>query len=270
MFRAHSLLWHYLWVAPNLLLLILALLMWKRRLVGQVPVFFAFAILTALTELTEYATDVIPTVSAATYWRADWTNLLIQGVLKFALVGEIFAHVFGSYESIARLGRLLIRALGVTLVFAAAIAAAYAPKNSHFGIISGAWLLDQTTFIVESGLLVFVFVFSLYFHLVWYRRLFGIILGLSISSCVHLASWAILGNLGPLDPKRIVLVFFNMATYHAVVLMWFYYLLVPCKTTRNAPKSQDRPTPATLGFSVDLPEHELETWNEELERLIHK
>ncbi len=266
MFQAHSLLWHYLWVAPNLLLLILALLMWKRRLIPQVPVFFAFAILTALTELTEYATDVIPTVSAATYWRADWANLLIQGVLKFALVGEIFAHVFGSYESIARLGRLLIRALGVGLVFAAAIAAAYAPKNSHFGIISGAWLLDQTTFIVESGLLVFIFVFSLYFHLVWDRRLFGITLGLSISSCVHLASWAVL-NLRLPDSKRIIFVFLNMATYHAVVFIWYYYLLVPGKTTHNAPPSQ---VPPPMGLSIDLPEHQLEAWNEELERLINK
>jgi hypothetical protein len=228
--------------------------MWKRRLIRQVPVFFAFAILTALTELTEYAADVIPTVSAATYWRADWANLLIQGVLKFALIGEIFAHVFGSYESIARLGRLLIRALGVILVFAAAIAAAYAPKNSHFGIISGAWLLDQTTFIVESGLLLFIFIFSFYFHLVWDRRLFGITLGLSISSCVHLAFWAILGNLGPLDPKRMIFVFLNMATYHAVVLMWFYYLLVPSKVAAGPPPP--------------LPENNLEVWNRELERLV--
>jgi hypothetical protein len=254
MFRAHSLLWSYLWVAPNLLLLILAFLMWRRGLIRQVPVFFAFAILTAVADLTEYATDVIPTVSPATYWRADWANLLIQGVLKFALVGEIFAHVFGSHESIARLGRLLIRALGVILVFAAAIAAAYAPQSSTHGIISGAWLLDQTTFIVESGLLLFIFVFSLYFHLVWDRRLFGITLGLSISSCVHLAFWAILGNLGPQDPKRMIFVFLNMATYHAVVLMWFYYLLVPSKAAAKP--------------AVPLPENDLEAWNRELERLV--
>jgi hypothetical protein len=252
MFRAHSLLWHYLWVAPNLLLLILAFLMWKRRLIGQVPVFFAFAILGAVTELTEYATDVIPTVSATTYWRADWANLLIQGVLKFALIGEIFAHVFGSYESIARLGRLLIRALGVVLVFTAAVAAAYAPQSSHYGIISGAWLLDQTTFIVESGLLVFIFVFSLYFHLVWDRRLFGITLGLSISSCVHLASWAVL-NLKLPDSQRIIFVFLNMATYHVCVLIWFYYLLVPGKVPTKS--------------AVPLPENDLDVWNRELERL---
>ena len=39
MLQAHSLLWHYLWVAPNLLLLLLALRMWRRHLHKQHPVF---------------------------------------------------------------------------------------------------------------------------------------------------------------------------------------------------------------------------------------
>jgi hypothetical protein len=254
MLRAHSLLWHYLWVAPNILLLVLGFLIWKKKLIREIPAFFAFAVLSAVAELTEYATDVTPSVSALTYWRADWMRLLIQGILKFVLIGEIFAHVFGSYESIARLGRLLIRALGVVLVFAAAIAAAYTPQNGHFGIISGARLLEQTIYLIESGLLAFIFVFSFYFHLTWDRRLFGITLGLSISSCVHLASWAVLDTLGLPDSKRIIFVFLDMITYHAVVLMWFYYLLVPQKVITKP--------------AVPLPDHNLEVWNRELERLL--
>ncbi len=186
-------------------------------------------------------------------------RLLVQGVLKFVLIGEIFAHVFGSYQSIARLGRLLIRALGVILVLAAAIAAAYAPQNSPFGIISGAWLLEQTSSLIESGLLVFIFVFSFYFHLTWDRRLFGITLGLSISSCIHLASWPVLINLGRVDPRRMIFVFLNMVVYHAVVLMWFYYLLVPGKESAMPPQP-----------SAPLPENNLDLWNRELERLIHQ
>lgn len=223
------------------------------------PVFFAFAVFSAAAELAAYATDVAPGVSALTFWRVYWTRLLVQGILKFVLIGEIFAHVFGSYESIARLGRLLIRALGVVLVLAAAIAAAYAPQNSHFGIISGAWLLEQTIYLIESGLLLFIFLFAFYFHLAWKRYDFGITLGLGISSCVHLASWAVLINLGRLDPRRMIFVFLEMATYHAVVLMWFYYLLVPSKVKSKAPE-----------LAAPLPENNLDLWNRELERLIHQ
>jgi hypothetical protein len=45
-----------------------------------------------------------------------------------------------------------------------------------------------------------------------------------------------------------------MVTYHACVLIWFYYLLTPEKRTVHAQPS--------------LPENNLEIWNRELERLL--
>jgi len=48
MLQAHSILWHYLWVAPNVILLTLAVLMWRRGLVRAFPIFFSFAILGAI------------------------------------------------------------------------------------------------------------------------------------------------------------------------------------------------------------------------------
>jgi hypothetical protein len=257
MLQAHSLLWSYLWVTPNALLLVLGFLIWKRGIAKRVPAFFAFAFLSAISELAVYTADVLPSVNPRIFWRVDWTSLFIEGVLKFVLIGEIFAHVFGAYPSVARLGKLLIRALGVVLVLAGTAAAAYAPQDGHFGIVSGAFMLEQTIYLIESGLLVFIFLFSFYFRLAWERRLFGITLGLSVSSCVHLASWALMANGGLPDSKRLIFVFLNMATYHAVVLMWFYYLLVPAKNTTEA----QRP-------SAPPPESNLDAWNRELERLV--
>jgi hypothetical protein len=254
MFRAHSLLWSYLWAAPNLLLLILGFLIWKRGIATRVRAFFAFAVLSAVSELAVYAADVLPAIGPRTFWAIDWTSVLIEGVLKFVLIGEIFAHVFGAYPSVARLGKLLIRTLGVVLTLGATAAAAYAPQDGRFGIVSGVFMLEQTIYLIESGLLLFIFLFSFYFHLAWERRLFGIALGLSISSCVHLGSWALMANGGLPDAKRMILVFVNMATFHLCVLIWFYYLLIPRKAAPN-------PT-------VPLPENNLEVWNRELERLV--
>jgi len=254
MLRAHSLLWSYLWVAPNLLLLVLGFLIWKRGIAKRAPAFLAFAVLSAISELAVYSADVLPSVNPWIFWRVDWTSLIIEGVLKFVLIGEIFAHVFGSYPSVARLGKLLIRALGVALAFAATAAAAYAPQDGRFGIVSGAFMLEQTIYLIESGLLVFIFLLSFYFQLAWERRIFGISLGLSVSSCVHLASWALMANGGLPGSKRMILVFVNMATYHLCVLIWFYYLLIPKKAVANP--------------AVPLPENNLEVWNRELERLV--
>src|ERR1700693_5296194 len=174
MLQAHSFLWHYLWVAPNLLLLVFAVFLCRRGIARQFPAFLAFAILGSLSQLVVYAADILPSVTPATFWRVYWADLVLEGVLKFAVVGEIFALVFGSYTSLARLGKTLIRWAGIVLVFAAALAAAYAPKSEIFGIISGAYLLEQTTYLIECGILVFIFLFSAYFHLSWPRRVLGI------------------------------------------------------------------------------------------------
>src|SRR3974390_2564661 len=144
MLQAHSLLWHYLWVAPNILLLLLGIFMLRRGLSRQFPAFLAFAILSSLGQLAVYTADVVPSVTARTFWLVDWASLLVGGSLKFILVAEVFARVFGAYASVARLGRHLIRGVGVALVFAAALAAIYTPKDGLFGIVSGAHLLVQT------------------------------------------------------------------------------------------------------------------------------
>lgn len=254
MLQAHSFLWHYLWIAPNLLLPVLAVLLRRNGTARRFPAFFAFAILSSVGQLAVYAADILPSVNAWTFWRVDWGDLILEGVLKFALIGEIFALLFGSYASLARLGKTLIRGAGIVLVLAATLAAAYAPKDELVGIVAGAFLLEQTTYLIECGILVFIFLFSAYFHLSWPRQVFGIALGLSISACVHLATWGLIDNGGLQHSTRIVLTFVNMATFHVCVLIWFYYLLVPHKVVARS--------------AVPLPENNLDVWNRELERLV--
>src|SRR5438270_10900010 len=192
MLQAHSFLWNYLWIAPNLLLLVLATMLWRKNRHKQFPIFFAFAVLGGLEQLIVYAADIIPSISGETFWRVFWTGLLLESTLKFALIGEIFDRVFGSYASIARLGKHLIRGVGVALVLAATLAAAYTPiDNPQYTIISRAHILEQTIYLIECGLLLFIFVFSAYFRLVLNSRVFGIALGLGISACIHLCTWAV-------------------------------------------------------------------------------
>lgn len=256
MLRAHSLLWHYLWVAPSILLLILVCRLWQKSLQKQHAFFMTFALASAIEQLTLYCCDLIPAVSGVAWWEIFWVGLLIESVLKFALIGEIFSQAFEAYNSISRLGTRLIRGVGIVLVLAAAVAAGFAQKSSLFGIISGAHILQQTVYLIECGLLLFIFAFSAYFSIQLGRSTFGIALGLAISGCVHLATWAIVANGGLPNESRVVLEFINMATYHACVLIWFYYLLVP---GRVATKS-----------AVSVPEHNLEVWNQELERLLQR
>ncbi len=254
MLQAHSFLWHYLWVAPNICLLFLGFLIWKRGLHKQVPAFFAFSIIASLGELALYTADVLPSVKPETFWRVEWVVLIVQGLLKFLLIAEIFAHVLGQYVSIARVGKALIRTVAAVVILVATFVAAYAPRDGRFGIVSGAHFLEQAIYIIECGLLAFIFLFAAYFHLAWKRITFGITLGLSLSACVHLAVWALLANAGLPDSVRNNLVFVKMGTYNFCVLLWGYYFLVRRKVEVKS--------------AAVLPENNLALWNRELERLL--
>ena len=256
MLQAHSLLWNYLWVAPNLFCLLLGFLIWKRGLAHQIPAFLAFATVGSLADLAVFGADLAPFVSAPNYWRISWFSLLFEAFLKFLVIGEILSKLLTPYSSISRMGRTLISGCGAVLVLLAGVVAGFAHGDNPTRLISGYHLLEQTVFVIELGLIVFLFLFAAYFHLSWDRLSVGILLGLGISSCEHLATWAIVANASPSEHTRTLFDFLGMATYHLCVLIWFYYVLVPQKVVTKS--------------MVPLPENNLAVWNRELERLLQQ
>ena len=270
MFQPHSLLWHYLWIAPNLLLLLLAVIFHRRSLHRKLAVFLVFIVVQSVTALALYIVDVMPsTFSDLFWWRANWVRLLIEVVLKFALIGEIFASVFKPYPAVSKLGRNMIRGVGAALVLAATVAAAFAPAGRAAGIIAGSNLLDLADFIIECGLLAFIFLFAAYFRLAWDRLAFGIAMGRGIAASVQLGTWALLANLEISAHGRNLFNFLNMATYHLSVLIWFYYVLTTKAAPSNLPREDaddDHQDHAHQG--EDERQHDLDVWNRELERLL--
>jgi hypothetical protein len=257
MLQAHSLLWNYLWIAPNLVLLVVGVLLWKRGLARHVPAFLAFAIISGLGQLAVYGADLAPFVSVHSFWVLSWAVLLSEALLKFLVVGEVLSRLLVPYPSVSRLGRTLVTGFGAALVLLAGVIAGFAHgEDSPTRLIYGFHLLQQTVFVIELGLVVFLFLFAGYFHLSWDRLSFGILLGLGVSACVQLATWAVVANASPSDHTRTLFDFLNPAAYHLVVLIWLYYVLVPQK---EGTKSE-----------VPLPENNLAVWNRELERLLQQ
>jgi hypothetical protein len=255
MFQPHSLFWHYLWVAPDLFLLALAVLMWKRGLHRVFPAFFCYAMFEAIGGGAIYAIDVTPSVFSDTaYWRSYFLYQLVETLIKFAVLGEIFVHLLRQYTPLGRLARVLASAVGAMLVLTATAIAAYSHPTLSV-LVAATRILGRSVSVVQCGLILFLFVFAAHFHLRWARPVFGITLGFGIIASVSVAHWAFLTNWF-FGPKTFLLDFLNMITYHLCVLVWFYYLLVP----------QKKPTTS----AVPLPENNLAIWNRELERLLQQ
>jgi hypothetical protein len=255
MLQAHSYLWHYLWLAPHFLQVGLAIFIWRRGLYRLFPIFLTYTLFEASEEFTLYGLDVTPWVPDRAFWLAYRVGLIVEGLLKFAMAGELFLHLLRPWPALARTGNRLIMVTGAVLVFIAAFAAGLINPINIDPIIFRAHLLQQTLYIIESGLILFIFSFAAYFKLAWNRRAFGIALGLGILSCQHLATAAVTAS-GIMGNKSYLLDFVNLGTYHACVLVWIYYFV-----------TGEKAFPTSL---PSLPDHKLDLWNRELERLLQQ
>jgi hypothetical protein len=256
MLQPHSPLWHYLWLGPQFLQAALAVFLWRRGLHKHFPFFLAYLAFGAIEQVALYGMDILPSVSTEAFWKAFWAGAIIEGAIKFGVIGELFFHLLRSRPAIAKVGSRLISGAGAGLVLLAVAAAAYTPLvHRQLVSISRAHVLLQSSYVVDTGLALFLFLFAAHFKLIWNHQAFGIALGFGIVWCEHMAAWTLSASGAWID-KRYLLDFVNMATYHLCVLVWFYFLLVPQKSVTTS--------------TVPLPENNLDVWNRELERLLQQ
>jgi hypothetical protein len=248
----HSFWWHYLWIAPHVLQLVIAGMMIRRRLLHEFPMFLGYTIFQSVQSAILLVLDHSSAISATLYWNTAWAGLLITIMLRFAVIHEIFTCVFRNYPALTQLSRLLLRWTSVVLVLTAVAVTAATPKETPF-LLSGVHLLNRAVGLVQSGLLVFLFLVCAYFRLSFRSYAYGIAMGLGIFASVDLATGALRVWIGTPAAGSYVLDFVTMATYHCSVVIWLVYLLAP----------------ETAGQSVQvLPDNNLEQWNAEMQRLL--
>ncbi len=249
--RAHSFLWHYLWIAPHALQFIIAMVMVRRGLWREFPLFFAYTLFTVVEQGTLFILDHRAAVTREEYWRDRWVFLFIEVPLRFALVFEIFSNVFRDYPGLKRLTRLVFRVATVFLLFAAIVIIAHAPDDGTLPILSRVQFLDLGVSLMQGGLLLLLVEFASCLGLSWRSSAYGFAFGLGIFASVRLAIDAV--RLWNVSVAGNVFDFVTMATYLCCVLMWLVYALAPEATRRRV---------------KELPENTLEHWNAELQRLL--
>jgi hypothetical protein len=248
----HSFLWHYLWIAPHALQAVIVIVMIRRRLAREFPMFLSYTIFAIVNEAILFILDHSTAVSPEQYWVAYWIGSALSIALRFAVVSEIFSHVFSPYPALGQLSRILFRWSAVVLALVGVVVAAYVPGDAAHPIFSGIYVVDRGTSLIQAGLLALLFLFASYFGLSWRSYAYGIAVGLGIFSTVDLAIAAMDAHGGPLGGGY-YFDFVTMATYHCCVVIWLVYLLAP-ETSHRAVK--------------ELPKNNLEEWNAELQRLL--
>jgi hypothetical protein len=245
---------YYLWIAPKVLLIVLLCFMIRRGLQRQFPMFCSYAALQVVQSAILFLISRSHFGFGPEYHRAYSMTVAISAALRFAVIYELFRDFFRSYPLLIRPGRILLQGGTIVLLLAALGLAVLAPGNGVDLLLNATSVLDRTVSILQCGLLITLLLFSRYFSLSWRSPAMGIALGLGTFASVSLAASSIRLHLGVFGNRELNL--FTMATYHLCVLIWMFYLL--------------RPEQATSYVLNPLPKHDLDVWNNELQRLVQR
>lgn len=236
------------WIAPAVLQALIVVFMIRRRLLREFPLFLTYTVFEVVYFSIRF--PIYLQEDYGHYFYISWFGKAIEMALGFAVIYEIFQHVFRPYPALAQLGKILFRWGVVILLFIVVVATA---SNPTHGLPEAFTLLERGLSIIQCGLLLLLFLFSSYFKLSWRHYVFGISLGFGLFGTILLASTALHAELGSSFDEASNWI--EPIAFNCAVLIWISYLLRP------------EPVQRSVEFK---PEDGLKEWNHELLRLLHR
>jgi hypothetical protein len=252
------LVWHCLWFLQVILNVALSLVLIERRSYGNFPIFFTYITWRAIEGTVLLGMNYAPFVSGNEYAAAFAVGRAVDAVLALAMVSEVFKQLMSSYPVLRNLGITLLRWATVVILLVVVALAWFAPAAGEGHLMSGFYVLDRTVNSILCGLLLLLFAFPRLIGFSWRSKAFGIALGLGIFASLSLATSAVRSQIEPIARNQAADIMDLIAhgTFLCSILVWMGYSLMPVRDSPRIVKT--------------LPEHDLETWNQELQRLLQQ
>ena len=229
-------------------------MMVRRKLVREFPSFFAYTVYEPVQFVVLCAMNRSHAISGHQYAVAWLLGSCGSVALRFAIVHEIFGKVFQSYPALKDFCTIVFRWATVVLLLVAVVLVGWAPGYETDRLTTAYTVVDRAVSIVQSGLLVLILLLSRFFSFPWRSYVFAIALGVGFFASVELGIIAIRTQIG-VGVRAEFFDMLSMAVYHCCVLFWIVTLLLPERV-------QTRVT--------SIPAHNLDHWNDALQRLLHQ
>jgi hypothetical protein len=244
----------FFWVAPHVLQIPMIVIMVRRKMVPEFPIFFLYTCFQILQTAVLFTIDQVDRFTAQQYIVCWIAEEYASVVLRFAVIHEIFQHVFRSYPALQRLGGRLLRWSTVLLMISAVLLVAYS-TGTHLDRVSLVLVVvNRTVNIMQVGLLVLLLLLVKYLHLAGSTYVFPIALGLGLYASAMLVNTALQAHFGAYF-NGLLTTHIEHGAYTCCVLVWLTGLLLP------QPAAKQIEAPA-------IPE--LEDWNAALQRLLQQ
>jgi hypothetical protein len=209
-----------LWIAHPVLQLAVGAMMFKRKLQRSFPVFFAYIGFQILSFCLLFPMYQWGNYTYAEYFGFYWTCAVIDLIVGFMVIHEVFQDVFRHYHTLKDLGSVLFKWAALVMLLVAFVVAASSPRGDEGPIVQAIVTVQRCVRVAQVGLILFLMVFSRYLGSSWKQHSFGISLGLGFSAAVELGTLAfhVSGHASEVWVNAITLVADNL-----VILIWLGY-----------------------------------------------
>lgn len=211
--------WLYFWIAPHLLLLVVAGLMFRRGLHKSYPVFFLYLLCEFLKSFILFAMFWLK-VRKSIYVEADLLARASSIALHFGILQELFAvPVARGVFPQRNINHLLNWVTGIMIALASAFI--WATYYSSFGLpMVHAYIIVEALTAAQCGLLILVFLWHSFLGVRMAPMSFGISLGLGMGFGLEPFLLVLKNHVSRSMFRSVDIV--QMAVFHIAVLVWIY------------------------------------------------
>ncbi|HZT00153.1 MAG TPA: hypothetical protein VFA40_25415 [Terriglobales bacterium] len=244
----------FFWVAPHVFQIPIIVIMVRRKMVREFPIFFVYTCFQILQTAVLFTIDQSDRFTGDQYIVCWLAEEYVSVVLRFGVIHEIFQHVFRNYPALQRLGGSLVRWSTVVLMIAAVILVSYSTGTNLDRVTLVLVVVNRAVNIMQVGLLVLLLLLVRYLHLSWSTYVLPMALGLGLYASAMLVNTALQAHFGAFVNLTLTRTI-EVSAYGCCVLVWLTGLLLP------QPAAKQIETPVI---------HELEDWNAALQRLLQQ
>lgn len=228
----------YLWLAPHLLLAPVAILMLRRRLHKEFPIFFCYLLFEFLQFCFLFTVHFLFTthwvaISASTYGKIDIFGRAGDIALHFGILQELFESPLAHNAPLRRTMGRILNGVTVFIVVLASLFIGSLYYSSSFGHrLVPAYVMIEALNTAQCGLLALVFLWHRFLGLKMSPLVFGIAVGIGLVWGLEpvIQSWKDSLAAG----NSIIPDLVQMTVYHCAVLIWLYFASAREKTETNS------------------------------------
>jgi hypothetical protein len=206
-----------LWVIQPVFQAMIAVVVFRRKLHREFPVFLTYALVQIAFFVVQY--PVYRWCSSSAYFYTFWVGAAINVVLAFKIIHEIFLDIFRPYHALRDLGTALFKWAALIMVLVSVVVISLSPgvDDPLSGTIE---VIQRCIRVVQCGLVLFLLAFCKNLGVSWKRQSFGIALGFGLFAGVELLTTALHSGL---HIRGTTMNLLDMVAYNFGMVLWMLY-----------------------------------------------